>query len=250
MVEITDTSPNSTILPQFEQAELTRSEYIATMVHFYRGELHRSTEWRLRLDTTTNWAIISVMALVTFSLGETSHSHIGILAGMALVFTFLTIETRRFRFFDVWRSRTRMLEENFIGAIVRRDLRSPIQNWGKLVAADLLWPKFKITWHQALKARLLRNYLPLFILLFVCWVLKISIPTEEPSLGFANLVFELNESRTNWAQIIASYISVAFVIGIYGYLAAVITFARRTKKAEEEYWQVGVELEELPELDT
>ena len=111
--------------PDFEDTPLSRAEYISALVHFYRGELHRATLWRLRLDNTTNWSILSVMGLVTFSLGDPSHSHVGILAGMVLVLTFLGIEARRFRFFDVWRSRTRMLEENFVGPILRRDLRSP-----------------------------------------------------------------------------------------------------------------------------
>ncbi len=252
MPEFTESKSDrsSKILPQFEEFDLTRSEYIATMVHFYRGELHRSTEWRLRLDNTTNWAIISVMALVTFSLGDPSHSHIGILAGMALVFTFLTIEARRFRFFDVWRSRTRMLEENFIGPIVKRDLRSPIENWGKLVANDLIWPRFKISWHQALKARLLRNYLPLFVLMMLCWVLKINMPVSDPA-SFSILAFQINELRSNVTQVWASYFSVFFVIALYGYLTIVIMFARRTKKPEEEYWQVASDLfKSLPDLDT
>ena len=29
------------------------------MVHFYRGETHRSTSWRQRLDATTNWAVLT-----------------------------------------------------------------------------------------------------------------------------------------------------------------------------------------------
>lgn len=236
--------------PQFEETELTRSEYITAMVHFYRGELHRSTEWRLRLDNTTNWAIISVMALVTFSLGDPSHSHVGILAGMALVYTFLTIETRRFRFFDVWRSRTRLLEENFIGPIVRRDLRSPIQDWGKLIANDLIWPKFRISWHQALKQRLLRNYLPLFILLLLSWILKISTMSTSGSSA-KELSFVLDERSANFPAVIATYSSLILVVGLYGYLLGVIILARRTRTPEEEYWQPTSPLfETLPELDT
>lgn len=233
----------------FESFDLTRAEYISTMVHFYRGELHRSTEWRLRLDNTTNWAILSVMGLVTFSLGEASHSHIGILAGMALVFTFLTIEARRFRFFDVWRNRTRMLEENFIGPIVRRDLKSPIEDWGRMIAQDLIWPRFRITWHQALKARLVRNYLSLFVLLLVCWILKISLALDNTQVARQ---FELSSSpdSPNVTRVAASWASVFFVSCLYGYLLGVILFARPTSKPEEEYWQVGgVKAEMMPVLD-
>ena len=42
---------------RFEDYPLTRQEYISVMVHFYRGEVHRSTTWRQRLDATrsTRW---------------------------------------------------------------------------------------------------------------------------------------------------------------------------------------------------
>ena len=171
--------------PSYERDPLTRNEYIMSLVHFYRGELDRATQWRLRLDNTTNWAIFSVMGLITFSLGERTHSHVGILAGMVLVFTFLGIEARRFRFFDVWRARVRMLEENFYGPILRRDLESPVEKWGEMVAEDLLHPRFKITYHQALRARLIRNYGVLFILLLLSWVLKLLM---HPGAGGADQV--------------------------------------------------------------
>ena len=34
----------------YEDSPLTRQEYLTVMVHFYRGEIQRSTEWRRRLD--------------------------------------------------------------------------------------------------------------------------------------------------------------------------------------------------------
>jgi len=233
------------ILPEFEKNELTRAEYISALIHFYRGELHRATMWRVRLDTTTNWSIVSVMALVTFSLGDPTHSHVGILVGMALVFTFLTIETRRFRFFDVWRARTRMLEENFLAPIVRRDLQSPIEQWGLMVAEDLFRPKFKVTWHQALKQRLLRNYAPLFAILMASWLIKIHVPGLTETKDAQSLL-------TIWQRIqigpISPWVSVGFVATLYGYLLMVILFARRTPPPEFEYWQSSSD--ELSALDT
>ena len=140
--------------PDFEGKALSRSEYISAVVHFYRGELHRATLWRIRLDTTTNWAIISVMGLITFSLGGPTRSHVGILAGMALVTTFLWIEARRFRFFDVWRYRVRRIEENFYGPILHRDPVSPDMAWGDRVADDLLHPMFAVEFqHQTCQRR-------------------------------------------------------------------------------------------------
>jgi uncharacterized membrane protein len=221
-------SPSGT--PSFEDTPLTRGEYIAAMVHFYRGELHRATLWRMRLDNTTNWSIISVMGLVTFSLGDPSHSHVGILAGMALVCTFLFIEARRFRFFDVWRSRTRMLEENFMGPILRRDARSPVVNWGKLVAEDLLHPTFKMTFHQALRARLLRNYVPLFTLLAITWILKLTMFLPLPIEGMNPVLDAMEVGAFPW------WAAAGFVVGLYGYLCGVGLLAGPSNSPEVEYW--------------
>ena len=42
---------------------------IAALSHLYRGELYRSTVWRTRLDTTTNWAVLTtgIALSLTFS---------------------------------------------------------------------------------------------------------------------------------------------------------------------------------------
>ena len=229
--------------PSYEDTDLTRSEYITALVHFYRGELHRATMWRVRLDTTTNWSIISVMGLVTFSLGDPTHSHVGILAGMILVFTFLTIEARRFRLFDVWRARARMLEQNFMGPILRRDLHSPIEGWGRLVADDLLRPKLKMTWHQALRARLVRNYIPLFLLLAVCWVIKLSmVIRDDDQLAFP--IFQhMKISQLPWWLVLVG------VASLYGYLIGVVIFAGRSSAPEEEYWGDGANQSKMQMVD-
>ena len=32
---------------------------IGALSHLYRGEIYRSTVWRTRLDSTTNWAVLT-----------------------------------------------------------------------------------------------------------------------------------------------------------------------------------------------
>ena len=54
----------------YESTPLSRGEYITAVVHLYRGELHRANAWRLRLDNTTNWAVLTTAGLLTFSFGE------------------------------------------------------------------------------------------------------------------------------------------------------------------------------------
>lgn len=211
----------------FEDYPLTRSEYISAMVHFYRGELTRSNAWRIRLDTTTNWAIVAAMGILSFAFSDMEHSHASIVLGMLLEVHFLVLEARRFRFFDVWRNRLRMIEENFYGPMLTRDLLSPSGNWGDLIAGDLLRPRFKISYWQAFRARLLRNYAPLFVILLIAWVLKL---------------FMLNGDFSGpwWERMavgpIAWYWPFATVMLVYGGLLCIALFVKKVQSPEREYW--------------
>jgi len=144
--------------PKFEESPLARGEYITALAHFYRAEMYRSMVWRTRLDTSTNWAIISTVAILTSSLNNPAYATEALMLGMFVNVVFLVIEARRFRFFDVWRARVRMMEENFYGGILRRDQTSIDQEWGSQVADDLLCPRFHLTRIQAFRARLMRNF--------------------------------------------------------------------------------------------
>ncbi|MGQ0721089.1 MAG: DUF2270 domain-containing protein [Candidatus Eiseniibacteriota bacterium] len=169
-----------------EGTHLVRSEYIAAMVHFYRGEMYRATQWRLRLDNTTNWSIIAAGGLLTFSFGHPESSPLILLLGQGIVFAFLWIESRRYRIFDVWRARVRKIEENFYNPILTRRLVSPDPWWGDAVAHDLAQPRFKMSRWHAMHSRLRANYLILFLILNTAWILKIfTHPTPTHSLGLA-----------------------------------------------------------------
>ena len=69
----------------FEDYPLTRSEYIAALVHFYRGELSRADHWRARLDPTTNWAIVTTGAMLSIAFSSQEHSHVTLLLALILV---------------------------------------------------------------------------------------------------------------------------------------------------------------------
>ena len=211
----------------FETQPLSRQEYISAMVHFYRGELARANTWRLRLDTTTNWAIISTMGLLSFSFSIPEHSHAVIILGMYLLMNFLVIEARRYRFFDVWRNRVRMIEENFYGPLLSRYLHSPEKEWGKLVAGDLLKPRFKISYLQAFRARLVRNYGALFFLLLVSWLLKLMThPEIETGFWFDRMAVD----------ILPWFFAFALVGGLYLFLILVTLFVSKVEAPELEYW--------------
>ncbi|MFT7618310.1 MAG: putative membrane protein [Planctomycetota bacterium] len=207
----------------FERYPLTRAEYISAMVHLYRGEQHRAQVWRTRLDTTTNWAVISMGALLSFAFTNQEKSgDIVLVLGMYMIFTMLVFESRRFRFYDVWRHRVRRVEENFYVPILRRDLTSPVENWGFFVAEDLLNPSYKISFLMAMKARLVNNYLPLFGVLFAAWGFRFFRP--------------VNASDAIIAEAVPDWIQVVGVAALYLFIAYVMIFVRRAAKAEDIYF--------------
>ncbi|NJL29111.1 MAG: DUF2270 domain-containing protein [Thermoanaerobaculia bacterium] len=75
------------------------------MVHFYRAEVSRSTAWRSRLDATTNWAVLTCAGMLSFAFAGEHHSHILLLLTNLIVLSYLLIEARRYRYFEVYRAR-------------------------------------------------------------------------------------------------------------------------------------------------
>ncbi len=219
----------------YESTPLSRSEYISAMVHLYRGELYRSNSWRLRLDNTTNWAVITTAGLLTFSFGDAKHSHWTLLFGLALITVFLGFEARRFRFAHMWRSRVRMIEENFYGPILRRDLTSPEQRWGSLVADDLFRPRFKIGRLASLRTRIVRNYWTIYSVILLAWVVKIlTHPTvinhQDTGMTIAELKDRLTISPFPW------WTALIYVGGFIFAALALIFFGPRTPRNELQYW--------------
>ena len=215
---------------KFENYPLTRAEYISAMVHLYRGEQHRAQVWRQRLDMTTNWAVISVGAVLSFAFAQKQNTHVVVILGMYMLLTMLVFEARRFRFYDAWRSRVRRLEENFYVPILRRDLSSPMENWGFYVAEDLLNPSYKITFLKAMKARLVNNYSAIFFVLLTAWIIKIQIHAPMDKDGSRQILAAIESGGIPW------WISVLGVGGLYGFLIGVLIFVKRGRTAEESYF--------------
>lgn len=224
----------------FEEVPLTRSEYISAMVHLYRGEMQRALTWRQRLDASTNWAVITAGAMLTFLFSQENHHHVVAVLGMMLVFFMLCYEARRFRYFDVWRSRVRELEENFYVPLLRRDLTSPVENWAFLVAEDLMTPRFKISFLVALRARLLRNYIPIFLVLFGAWLAKITLhPSSEvlrQRYKEGEVVPIIEALKHTGVGFVPALLVDAFVAALLLFLTLVGVFARPRRTMEHKWW--------------
>lgn len=147
--------------------------YANAMSHFYRGELGRIMAWRARLDNTTNWAITVTSSIFTISFSLSQVPHIIFFFNIAIVWVMLWIEARRYRYYDAFRARVRMLEAHFLVPIVAQNTSLLQGDWQKLVSEDLLLPSFKISKLDAVARRLKRNYGFIFIIILVAWITKI-----------------------------------------------------------------------------
>jgi uncharacterized membrane protein len=146
----------------------------SALAHLYRGEIHRMKLWRERLDRTTNWAVILMAAILTWAFSSGSHPHYVILVGDGAVGTFLLIEARRYRAYDIWRSRVRTLQENVFAPGLDPDVGIDADAWRTALARDYRTPTVKITMEEAVAHRLRRIYLPLFAVLNGAWLLRVT----------------------------------------------------------------------------
>ena len=102
------------------------------------------------------------------------------LFNLAIVAVLLWIESRRYRFYDAFRARVRMLEAHFLVPMVMENRELLQGEWKKLVCEDLILPCFKITKLEAIGRRMKRNYMFIFILILIAWLTKIFLHASEP----------------------------------------------------------------------
>jgi uncharacterized membrane protein len=144
-----------------------------SIAHLYRGEIYRSTNWRTRLDTTTNWAITTAAAVISFSFSNADSPHPTLLAGAGLVFTFLVVEARRYRYYDLWAQRVRLLEAGFWGPLLRRE---PVTaDFFAAFAGEMVGPRLRIGMFESLAFRMKRTYWPIIGLLLASWLIKVDV---------------------------------------------------------------------------
>lgn len=152
--------------------QLKASEFNTAMVHFFRAEVSRANVWRQRLDTTTNWAVVTTGASISLAFTESSISHIVLILNLFLVTVFLWIETRRYRYYELWSSRVRLMETDFFAAMLVPPFH-PSPDWAEALAENLLMPHFPVSNWEALGRRLRRNYLWIYFVVGFAWIAKL-----------------------------------------------------------------------------
>src|SRR4030067_2409009 len=155
----------------FRGYRLKPSEFTTAMVHFFRAEISRANVWRSRLDATTNWAVVTTGATITIAFNPSGY-HGVIIINTLLITIFLFIEARRYRYYELWSYRVRLMETDFFAAMLVPPFH-PSPEWAESLAENLLAPSFPISLFQAFGRRLRRNYFLIFIILYASWVAKI-----------------------------------------------------------------------------
>jgi uncharacterized membrane protein len=165
-----------------DQAAFSTAE-LGALAHLYRAEMYRSKVWRTRLDATTNWAVALTGIALSITFSNAANSPMPIILAGLIVLIFLSIEARRYRYFDIWRTRTRLLEVCFFRPMLVREPILGTSNWNQVLAQDLSYVHFHITMWEALGRRLRRNYIWILSVLGASYVGKLLVhPTPLASI--------------------------------------------------------------------
>jgi uncharacterized membrane protein len=206
-----------------------RSDELGALAHLYRGEVYRSTLWRTRLDHTTNWAVVTTgLALsLTFATPEASPLPL-ILVGL-LVVVFLIFEARRYRYFNVWRARCRLMETDLYAPLLRGEGVRPDGRWNTLLAGDYERPRFHISQTRAIGRRLRKNYAYILSVQAVAYYGKLAIhPDAAVSWG---AIFERAAIGPIPGQLVV-VAGLVFHAGWIGLAAATLRIEKRYRKTD------------------
>ena len=186
---------------------LKTSEFVTAMVHLFRAEIQRANVWRQRLDTTTNWAVVATGATLSIAFSQPEIHHAIIILNTLLVMWFLFIETRRYRYYELWSYRVRLMETDFYAAMLVPPFH-PSPEWAESLVENLLSPSFPISIWEAFGRRLRRNYFWIFLILYASWAAKIWL-YPQPAMTWGEFI------RRSAIGPISGEIMIALGLGLY-----------------------------------
>ncbi len=170
------------IMRMAAEAQRPRGELLTALAHLYRGEVARADVWRSRLDNTTNWALTTAAGVVSIGLSSRAPAAIYV-AGMFLVLNFLFIETRRYRTWDVYLHRVRLMETALFAPLLREEpLDAPSL---RELASTMDLPRVTVPFRQAIGQRVKRAYGPVLVVLLIAWFVALY---AEGSVPFGELI--------------------------------------------------------------
>jgi uncharacterized membrane protein len=203
--------------------QINSSNFMTAMVHFYRGELQRANAWRSRLDVTTNWAVISTGAALSFAFGDSGVHHSVILLLSFLITLFCMIEARRYRYYELWSYRVRLMEIDFYAAMLVPPFK-PRPDWASRLADSLTKANYPITLAEAVGHRLRRNYIWIYGIIGVAWIAKLLLYSPPDSV----VTLESIISRARMGAIRGEVVFA--LVGLWYVLLLITAFVTRTNQ--------------------
>jgi len=168
---------------ELEPARSISAAELGAIAHLYRGEVYRSTIWRTRLDNTTNWTVVTLGVALSISFSSPQASSLPLVLVGVLIMFFVTIESRRYRYFNVWRARARWMETHLYAPMLSDGNLHMEEGWQEVLARDYWRPHYHISFFTALGRRIRRNYLWILIVQTVAYLGKLAVhPTAISSL--------------------------------------------------------------------
>src|SRR5258708_34142762 len=104
--------------------------------HWYGGKVCCCMVWRIRLDATTNWAVATTGIAMSVSFGSPANSPLPLVLVALMSMVFLVIEARRYRYFDIWRTRVRLVEVSMFVPVLRLEGGRVENRWNITLAKD------------------------------------------------------------------------------------------------------------------
>ena len=146
--------------------------------------MFRSTHWRTRLDNTTNWAVVTTGIALSATFSNKDASPLPMVLVGLLVTVFLLFEARRYRYYNMFRARARLLESDFYAPMLYGRKISCQSDWAKMLAEDYEMPHYHISLARAAGRRLRSNYSWILAIQAVAYYGKIAIH-PDPLLTFS-----------------------------------------------------------------
>ncbi|MDP3197627.1 DUF2270 domain-containing protein [Tabrizicola sp.] len=109
--------------------------------------------WRTRLDTTTNWAVVTLGVALSITYSSPEASPLPLVLVGELILLFLTLEARRYRFFNVWRASACWIERHFFVPMLTEAEDAVGRDWRGTLAEDYRLPQYHVSLGVAVARR-------------------------------------------------------------------------------------------------
>ncbi len=159
---------------------LGAGEFVSSLAHQYSAEVQRTNSWRTRLDVTANWAMVLTGVSISIAFSQPNVHNGVLILNTLLITSFLFVEARRYRYYEIWNYRVGALEREFFAAMLVAPFH-PSPEWAENLAKSLMTPRLPISMLDAIGIRLRRNYLWIFFILGVAWFAKYWLFPSPPT---------------------------------------------------------------------